>query len=353
MKHSQNLIAKMKRNGLAFLVCLCAVAQSFAQPQLDTLFYDNNWMGVESMAFATYYRVVSESDDANFGKRIRDYYITGELQGESRYISIDKYDDSKSVFDGEYANYYKSGQVAEKGVRINGVGEGEYTAYYENGLVKSHCMLKNGNCEGILTIFDETGEKCYQTEMTDGEPCYDYYVISDKDGYCSKFSIDDDTPIWESPSYEEQQTEYRDGELWSYYVKNGLVVVANNNQIRDYGKWYRISIEIYNNSMVPIVFDPARIMSSLMKADGQEIALEVYSAEQYMKKVNRSQAWAMAMTGVAEGLAAASAGYSTSTTHTNSLYSGYSNSYGNAYAYGSGGYAYGGYNGNSSYLGSA
>ncbi len=342
----------MKRNGFAFLVCLCAVGQSIAQPKQDTLFYDNNWKGVESVTFATYYRVVSESDDANFGRRIRDFYVTGELQGESRYISIDKYDDSKSVFDGEYATYYKSGQVAEKGVRINGVREGEYTAYYENGLVRTHCTLKNGLCDGILTEFDETGEKCCQTEMSDGKPCYDYYVLSDKDGYCSKFRIGDDAPIWESPSYEEQKTEYRDGEPWPYYVKNGLVVMANNNQTRDYGKWYRISVEVYNNSVVPIVFDPVGITSSLMKADGQEMALEVYSAEQYMKKVNRSQTWTMALTGVAEGLAAAGAGYSTSTTHTNSRYGGHSNSYGSAYAYGSGGYAFGGYSGNSSYHGS-
>lgn len=45
----------------------------------------------------------------------------------------------------------------------------------------------------------------------------------------------------------------------------------------------------------------------------------------------------MAFAGIAEGLAAAGAGYSSSTTQTNSSYNGYSNSYGNAYAYGSGG----------------
>ena len=57
----------------------------------------------------------------------------------------------------------------------------------------------------------------------------------------------------------------------------------------------------------------------------------------------------MALNGLAEGLAAANAGYSTSTT--NSSYNGYSSSYGSAYAYGTGGYAYGNYSGNSTYRG--
>ena len=39
------------------------------------------------------------------------------------------------------------------------------------------------------------------------------------------------------------------------------------------------------------------------------------------------------------------AGYSSSTTQTNFSYNGYSDSFGNAYAYGSGGYAYGSCNG--------
>lgn len=68
-----------------------------------------------------------------------------------------------------------------------------------------------------------------------------------------------------------------------------------------------------------------------------------------MKRVKRSQTWAMIGAGLAEGLAAAGAGYSSSTT--NSTYNGYSSSYGNAYAYGSGGYAYGNYSGNTTYHG--
>lgn len=338
---------------IVFSICLFGASSLFAQSKQDSLFYDKNWKGVESKSFASYYRILSGNADSNFGKRFRDYYVTGELQAEGGYISIDKYDDSKSVMDGEWTNYYKSGKIEQKGYRHNGIEEGEYTAYYENGLIKLHCTMKNGKPNGILTQFDEKGDMCSQTEMLDGNPRYDYYILSNKDGFGGKFRISDNTPIWESPSQYEKKTEYKDGAAWPYYIKNGLMVAMTNTQVKDYGKWYQISIVVSNNSIVPIDFDPSKITSTLKKTNGQEVALEVYSADKYMRKVRRTQNWNMAFAGIAEGLAAAGAGYSSSTTQTNSSYNGYSNSYGNAYAYGSGGYAYGSYNGNSSYHGNS
>jgi hypothetical protein len=108
-----------------------------------------------------------------------------------------------------------------------------------------------------------------------------------------------------------------------------------------------------NNSIAPIEHDPEKITSTLQKANGQEIALEVWSSDRYMKKVRRTQNWNMALAGIGEGLAAAGAGYSSSTTQTNSTYNGYSSSYGNAYAYGSGGYAYVNYSCYGSYYGTS
>lgn len=350
MKGEKN---KTMRIATAIILCFAMRANLLAQINQDTLYYDKYWKGVESKTFASYYRILSGNTDSNFSKRFRDYYITGELQSEGGYISIDKYDDSQSVFDGEYTNYYKSGKIEQKGCRCKGTWDGEYTSYYENGLVKVHCTFRNAKIEGILTQFDEKGELCSQTEMLNGNPRYDFYVLSDKNGFGGKFRISDNTPIWESPSLYEEKTEYKNGAAWPYYVKNGLLVAMNNTQVKDYGKWYQISIVISNNSIVPIDFDPARITSTLTKSNGQETALEVYSADEYMRKVRRTQNWNMALVGISEGLAAAGAGYSSSTTQTNSSYNGYSNSYGNAYAYGSGGYAYGNYSGSSYYQGNS
>lgn len=318
-------------------------AQSAKQ---DTLFYDQNWKGVESKTFATFYRILSDSGDSNFGKRFRDYYITGELQSEGGFITIDKYDDANSIFDGEWTSYYKSGKVEEKGKRINGKQEGEYTKYNEDGLVLIHAYLKNDKLDGVYTKFSEEEDLCIQIEYKNGKPLYDYYVVSNKDGFCSKLRLSDDQPIYESPTLDEKQVEYKDGKAWSYYNKNGIMVSLTNNKVRDYGKYFQIPVIITNNSMYPIDFNPDNTTATLTDKKGIERVLKVYSAEEYMKKVKRIQNWDMALTGFSEGLAAANAGYSSSTTNTS--YSDKTVSKGKASAYGSGGSAYGKYSGKTS-----
>jgi len=330
---------------IVFSIAIPVVGQS----EIDTIYYDRDWKGVENKAFATFYRVVYIPSDSNYQKMFRDYYITGELQAESGFISIDKYDDSNSVFDGEWVSYYKSGKIAEKGNRVNGKQEGEYIAYDEAGLITVHANYREDKLHGVLTEFSENGDYCIQVEYYDGEPMYDYYVLSNKDGLCSRVSFDDDQPIHDSPTMNERQFEYIDGEEWPYYSKNGVVIGMTNKEVRDYGRYYQITIIIANNSMFPIEFEPEKITASLVKKKGKTLAMNVLSADEYMEKVERKQEWAMALNGLAEGLAAAGAGYTSSTT--NSSYSGYSSSYGNASAYGSGGYAYGSYSGSSSYYG--
>ena len=94
-------------------------------------------------------------------------------------------------------------------------------------------------------------------------------------------------------------------------------------------------------------------MATIRKKNGKEVTLGALSADQFLQTVKSKQNATLILNGIAEGLAAANAGYSSSTTHTNTTYNGYSNSTGSAYAYGSGGYAYGTYNGNSNYHGSS
>ena len=323
---------------------------AIGQTTLDTLYYDKDWKGCEK-TFATYYRIYALSTDNNLKKKFRDYYITGELQSEGEYISIDKFDDSKSVFDGEFVVYYKSGEIELKGNRINGKKEGEYTKYKEDGLILLHANFKDDKLHGIYTEFSEDGNLCIQIEYANGIPLYNYFTISNKDGYCSKVSLSSMQPIYESPSLNEKQTEYKNGEAWPYYNKNGIMIGMTNNEVRDYGKYFHIPIIIVNNSMFPIEFEPNNINAKLIDKKGNERTLKVYSAEEYMKKVRRRQDWAMKLTAIGERMSAESAGYSTSTT--NSSYSGSSYSAGNASAYGSGGYAFGNYSGSSSYFGSS
>mgnify|MGYP006976617080 CR=1 FL=1 len=145
----------------------------------------------------------------------------------------------------------------------------------------------------------------------------------------TKFRIADNTPIWESPLITERKSDYKDGELWQFYNKNGVVIALTNTTIKDYGRWHRIDVVISNNTIIPIEFDPVvNISASSTDIEGFTTGLEVWSSDEYLKKVDRSQTWAAVLMGVAEGMSTANAGYSTSTI--NSYYSGST--------YGSGGY---------------
>lgn len=334
----------------AFIFCLNNLT---AQERVDTIYYDKDWKGVSNRTFADFYRIAVYPDNSLYRKQCRDYYITGELQATGGFINIDKFDDKKSVFDGELVNYFKNGKIASKKNYQNGKLNGEFIEFSEDGLVKRKGNFIDGELFGLYTEFLENGA-FVQAEYINGKPKYDYYVMSNQSGQIIKIKHSDNEPLWESPSVSERRTQYQDGIPWQYYVKNGLMIAQTNTITKDYGKWHRIDLIITNNSMLPIEFDPEKDITAY-SIDKKEIEnkLVVWSCDKYMKKVRTAQTWAAIGVGLAEGLSTMNAGYSTSTTNSSAYYSGSSNSYGTASAYGSGGYAYGSYSGNSSYSGSA
>lgn len=120
-------------------------------------------------------------------------------------------------------------------------------------------------------------------------------------------------------------TEYNDGKFWVYLNKNDFVVgLSCFEEKDDYGKYYHLDIFIKNLSETPIVFQPDSVHSNLLTKKDDTLKLEVYTNEEYQKKIKRSQAWAMALYGISAGINAGTAGYPTS----------YSTSYSsNGYAY--------------------
>lgn len=112
-------------------------------------------------------------------------------------------------------------------------------------------------------------------------------------------------------------TEYLDDKLWAYRNNGGLIVGMTNEEISDdYGRYYQIGIIINNQRDTSVIFNPEEVYSSLVKKNGDTITLDVYTDEEYQKKIKKSQMWAMVLTGISNGLSAGQAGYSTSTTST-------------------------------------
>lgn len=325
----------MKRVLLLLSILVSCIQYALCQVvALDTLYYDNEWKGVSSPHFASYYRVAEINTDSTVTKRFRDYYITGELQGEGDYLSLDPKDDRNSIMHGAWTNYFKSGKIEQKGYRNRGVEDGEYICYYENGSIKLRTTLMNGQPHGLYTEFTEDG-LCIQIDYAYGKPKTDYYTVSNDNGLFSKIRISDNTPFWESPSLYNKKVEYKDGKAWLYYINDGIMIAMTNTEINDYGKYYRIYIALTNNSFFPIEFDPSESIAILTDKKGKQKNLEIQTAQQYDKRIRRTQMWKEALFGFANGLAASQAGYSTSITTSNYSGSSYSS------AFGSGGYAYG------------
>lgn len=112
-------------------------------------------------------------------------------------------------------------------------------------------------------------------------------------------------------------TEYYNGQLWAYRQIGDYIVGMTNYEEKDsYGRYYQIAIYVKNLGNSSTTFDPDKITSELLTKHGDSIDLEVYTYDEYMKKVKKAQAWAMALYGVSAGLNSGMAGYSRSYTTT-------------------------------------
>ena len=317
------------------IVCLFILSQSIMcyclgqVAALDTIYYDKNWKGVRNPAFASFYRVAEVKESINEIGMLRDFYITGELFAEGYFSSINKLNDAESVFEGERITYYK------------------------NGSTQSKVTFRNGKEEGKLLFYSEDGEFYTETEFNGGSPVNDYYLLKTTNGQSQKFRISDNSPIWESPNISELQSEYHKGQKWYIYNVNGIKLSLNSSYIKDYGKWYQVSLIVENNSITPIEFDPAHIKATLVDKTGESVNLEVWSVDEYIKKVRRTQYWNAAFANANEQMAAQNAAKSTTKTQKTTTSSGKANAYGTAQASSSSYSATGSYNAYGNYRGTS
>lgn len=289
----------------------------YPQGRTDTLYYTKDWKYAPNMTFADFYRVAYYPEDSLLAKQFRDYYLSGELQSNGYFTHLDSLDDANTIFEGECTSYFKNGNKESTRNYINGILQGDFFTYTEDGLIKQSGKYDNGKLTGLLTEFLDN-ETYIQIEYLDGIPIHNYYVMGDSQGNLSKFKLSDNSPIWESPTIDERITDYKDGVAWQYYNKNGIIISLNSTAVKDYGKWHRVELVISNNSINPIEFDPVvNIQANSTDKDSIMTYLDIWSCEQYMKKVNNAHIWASVLMGVAEGMSTANAGYSTYTTSSN------------------------------------
>lgn len=305
----------MKRVVLFVILSLYSL-NLLGQAQVDTLYYDKDWKQAIHPAFAEYYRVMYCSTDGST-KQFRDYYITGQLQSAGNFIHIDPSDDSKSVFTGKVTFYRRNGEQEKYMTYRNGVLHGQFCEYNDNGSVLRKGQYWDGKLSGMFTEFLVGGDYV-QIEYDNGAPKYEYYLRGNNSGNVAKYYLSNNTLYMESPNLNEKRVEYRNDCIWQYYIKNGLKISVTTTKVNDYGKYYRIDVIFTNNSMSPIVLDPAHNFNTLIRKSGGSFEyVKTLSADEYLGKVERQQAVASALMSFTEGMANANAGYSTSRTTSN------------------------------------
>ena len=147
---------------------------------------------------------------------------------------------------------------------------------------------------------------------------------------------------------------YHDGRLIKEITINGTTVTTSLRQIeRDDGKYFTFDVAIINNSDRTYTFKSNGIAARIYAKNGKSISVNALTRKEYLKIKKRRANFRTGLVAFAGGVNAANAGYSSSTTNTNSYgsYSGNANTNSSAYAYGSGGYAYGTGNSTTNYSG--
>lgn len=125
--------------------------------QRVTEYFDENWKRCNQRD-AAYYRLISyESENKPKGK-IRDFYITGQLQSEYTAIYLDYYDEGKNFHEGEAVWYYKNGKVEQKRSYRNNILIGKNLFYYENGQLEKEVNYKNGYYDGNYIQWYQNGK---------------------------------------------------------------------------------------------------------------------------------------------------------------------------------------------------
>lgn len=108
---------------------------------------------------------------------------------------------------------------------------------------------------------------------------------------------------------------FKNGKINYYYKHKGLAISFELFVDKNYGNYYQAWFNIQNFTGSSILVNPSLILASTIKNELTK-ELEILSYEDYIKKVNRNQNWQSFAVAFSNGLAASSAGYSTSTTTT-------------------------------------
>ena len=170
---------------IAILISTTAMAQ-----QQEKIFYNADWK-VSDQLNAEYYRLISFDEQGKPVGKVRDYYISGQLQWEGQFSYVDKFDNSKDINEGLCTWYYQNGNKSQEGTYVNNIEEGLFNFWKEDG-VKSHSgNFKNGKEHGAWTYYYENGKPYVIYTYNEGNLAGPYFIECDALGNCQNILKDE------------------------------------------------------------------------------------------------------------------------------------------------------------------
>jgi len=171
----------------AFATFLLFTVSLFAHAQTTKKFYyDKDWKGSPPGASASYYRIVNVDHAGKPVGKVKDYYISGELQWEGQLISMDPDDNKNDVPDGLCIWFYKNGRKSAESLFVNGKIHGISREWHENGQLKKEGEFLNNLPNGRVTEFYENGKLFRIANYEKGKFTGKWYTECDEFESCEK-----------------------------------------------------------------------------------------------------------------------------------------------------------------------
>ena len=247
--------------------------------QQQKIYYDSEWKVCKNST-AKYYRLITLDESGNPVGKVKDYYISGELQWEGYLSYFDRYDNSKDVMDRLCIWYYKNGYksresnmknnikigttilwdeygfinskinydngsiISERNyyyyyydddnkslkaiISVNAEGKRDGSCFYynENGILTDLHDYKNDKQDGLSTWYDDSGEIKLVNEYVEGEPIDKFWIEYNKyEKIFSKtfkeyFSNSENKNGWDIVSTKESNTKIIPGKGILFDIKN-------------------------------------------------------------------------------------------------------------------------------------
>jgi S1-C subfamily serine protease/antitoxin component YwqK of YwqJK toxin-antitoxin module len=237
----------MKQKLIILIIGLFLSLTSFGQ---DKIYYDADWK-VCSKSKADYYRLISFDENEKPKGKVKDYFITGELQWEGYFSYVDKYDNSKDINEGLCIWYYQNGRKQRESNLIQNKENGLTTFWHENGNKSREVEYTMGELDGDWVDYYESGKIKRKYLFSNGELVGKFFTECDEFGSCQKvfyetFSNSENINNW---SLIENKKDYES----KIIEEKGLIMKTKTDQ--GFRETIRIPLDLENNFSIETIID--------------------------------------------------------------------------------------------------